>query len=84
MHSDDVAPLPTIAGASTTPSFPVGVAVTEDEIIVCDQRTGAIDVFPINASGDVAPIRQIVGFETEIGPCNDVAVVNGERCRSAR
>src|SRR5712691_11295499 len=32
----DVAPLRTIAGPLTTLSFPGGVAVTDDEIVVCE------------------------------------------------
>jgi hypothetical protein len=74
----DAAPLRTIAGPLTTLSFPIGITVTDDEIIVCDADTGAIDVFPIHASGDVAPSRQIVGPETGIDACSDVAVFNGE------
>ncbi|HEX3760625.1 MAG TPA: hypothetical protein VHW23_18045 [Kofleriaceae bacterium] len=76
--SGDVAPLRTIAGPLTTLTFPAGIAVTDDEIIVCDQDISAIDVFPINASGNVAPTRQIVGSETGLEFCTDVAVFNGE------
>lgn len=76
--SGDVAPLRTIAGPLTTLSSPEGVAVTDDEIVVCDSNIGAIDFFPINADGNVAPTRQIVGPDTEIGGCSDVAVYQGE------
>ena len=62
--SGDAAPLRTIAGPLTTLVFPIVITVTDDEIIVCDGNTNAIDVFPINASGNVAPIRQIVGRQT--------------------
>ncbi|HEX3760624.1 MAG TPA: hypothetical protein VHW23_18040 [Kofleriaceae bacterium] len=76
--SGDVAPLRTIAGPLTTLSSPEGIAVTDDEIVVCDGGIGAVDFFPINADGNVAPTRQIVGRETEIGACIDVAVYQGE------
>jgi hypothetical protein len=76
--SGDAAPLRTIAGPLTTLTFPAGIAVTDDEIIVCDQDIDAIDFFPINASGNVAPSRQIVGSETGIELCTDVAVFDGE------
>jgi hypothetical protein len=71
-------PLRTIAGPLTTLTRPSGVAVTDDAIIVCDQGTSAIDIFPINAGGNVAPTRQIVGPDTGIDLCFDVAVFNGE------
>jgi hypothetical protein len=74
----DVAPLRTIAGPRTTLSFPGGITVTDDQIIVCDAGIGAIDFFPINARGNVAPTRQIVGFETGLDFCTDVAVFNQE------
>jgi hypothetical protein len=76
--SGDVAPLRTIAGPLTTLIFPAAVAMTDDQIIVCDQDTSAIAFFPINASGNVAPTRQIVGDDTGIDGCTDVAVFNGE------
>lgn len=74
----DAPPLRMIAGPLTTLTFPVGVTVTDDEIIVCDPGIDAIDFFPINASGNVAPRRQIVGSETGLDFCTDIAVFNGE------
>lgn len=72
----DVAPLRTIAGPRTMLTEPDGVAVTADEIIVCDAF--AVSVFPLRASGDIAPTRQITGSETDIVTCLDVAVANEE------
>jgi hypothetical protein len=74
----DVAPLRTIEGPLTTLLFPGGVTVTDDEIVVCDAGIGAIDFFPINASGNVAPTRQIVGLDSGVAGCVDVAVYNGD------
>jgi hypothetical protein len=76
--SGDVAPLRTIEGPLTTLRGPGGIAVTDDEIVVCDSDVGAVDFFPINADGNVAPTRQIVGRETDIGACIDVAIFQGE------
>jgi hypothetical protein len=76
--SGDVSPLRTIEGSLTTLSSPTAVAVTDDEIVVCDGGIGAVSFFPIQADGDVAPTRQIIGPDTEVGGCRDVAVYQGE------
>lgn len=76
--SGDAAPLRTIEGPLTTLSSPGGMAVTDDEIVVCDSNIEAVDFFSIHADGNVAPTRQIVGRETEISGCLDVAVDHGE------
>lgn len=73
----DAAPLRTIAGPLTRLDFPLGVAVTEDEIVVCDD--GGVLFFPLLADGDVAPTRQIIGDDAELGGgCEDVAVVGDD------
>jgi len=72
----DVAPLRTIAGPRTRLIEPFGVAVTDDEIVVCDLDT--VSFFPINGNGNVAPNRQIAGAQTGLTSCMDVIVYNGE------
>jgi len=77
LASGDVAPLQAIAGPLTTLVDPLGITVTDEEIIVCDSLLRAIDVFSIHATGNVSPIRQIVGPDTGIDFCLDVAVDDG-------
>jgi hypothetical protein len=55
-----------------------GVTVARNEIFVADVFANAIDVFPLTASGNVAPIRRIVGSATQLNGPNAVAVVGEE------
>ena len=56
--SGDVAPLRTIAGASTLLRDPQSIVVTEaQELIVATRQDGFL-VYPAGADGDVAPIRR--------------------------
>jgi hypothetical protein len=74
----DAAPLRTIGGPATTLRVPQGVTVANNEIIVCDDETRAVDFFPVAASGDVVPTRQITGDALDDSGCLDVAVVGDE------
>jgi hypothetical protein len=46
-----------ISSPATALGFIDGLAVSPDEIYVANQVTDAVNVFPINASGDIAPTR---------------------------
>ena len=55
-------PIRTVSGASTTFNFPEGVTVdtVNNEVYVVDFFGQAIDVFPLNANGNVAPLRSLI------------------------
>lgn len=66
-----------IAGPSTTLSSPWGLSVYNDEVFVADLN-GAIEVFPANAAGDLAPARRIFGALTTLANPYNVAVYKDE------
>lgn len=74
----DVAPIRKISGASTRLAVPDGVAVdnSNGEIFVVNSALGgpSVTVFPLLASGDVAPIRRISGSLTGLDSPVDVGV----------
>ena len=77
----DTAPIRTITGASTGMASPRGIAVASDigEIFVANSSYGApsVTVYPLMATGDVAPTRTIKGAATGLGSPTDVGVDAG-------
>jgi hypothetical protein len=53
------APASSIRGAATTLQHACGLAVLGSELFVADSTAGAIDVFPLAGSGNIAPTRRI-------------------------
>lgn len=58
-------PLRTITGPSTQLASPGGIAVASGLLVVANFAPPTINVFPVRADGDAAPIRQITGV---LGP----------------
>jgi DNA-binding beta-propeller fold protein YncE len=79
--SGDVAPIRTVQGPLTGFNRPQDVALdlARDEIVVANSyfdspvSLGSLLVFPRQASGNVAPIRQITGPSTDL--CNPIGLV---------
>lgn len=71
----NTAPIRVIAGSNTTLSVPRGLAVYNNELYV--STNGGIAVFPINASGNVAPTRRLVSPLMVPGGI-DIKIVNNE------
>ncbi|HEX8106746.1 MAG TPA: hypothetical protein VF516_03410 [Kofleriaceae bacterium] len=67
-----------ISGASTTLTSTGGVAVAHGEIFVSDPGANAIDVFPVSANGDVAPIRRIAGGSTRLAVPTGLVVADDQ------
>jgi len=76
--SGDAAPLRTIAGPATTLLGPAGVTVANEQIIVCDAPTNAIDFYPLLADGNAPPARRIVGPATGLASPTGVAVLGDQ------
>ena len=55
----NVNPIHRISGFATGLLSPTGVAVVGDQLIVADQQFSTINFYPITATGDVGPSRQI-------------------------
>lgn len=68
----DAAPTRRIAGHSTDLRTPEAIAVDKQHLVVADSCigfgscSGYVQVFSTNADGDVAPLRQIEGTNTQI------------------
>lgn len=67
-----------IVGATTNLSAPWSLATYNDELYVTDISTNAIDVFPVTASGNVAPSRRITGATTTLSSPYGLAVYKDE------
>jgi len=63
-------------GTNTTLTFPWKIEAFNNELYVADQS--AIDVFPIEGSGDIAPTRRITGAMTTISGAYSLAIFNNE------
>ncbi|MBP9088486.1 MAG: hypothetical protein KBG15_20355, partial [Kofleriaceae bacterium] len=71
----DTAPIRVIAGMATTLIQPRGLVVYNNELYVL--VAGAIAVFPLDATGNVAPTRRLVSSQMSSGGI-DIKIVNNE------
>jgi 6-phosphogluconolactonase (cycloisomerase 2 family) len=64
----NTAPVRTIQGINTTLNYPRGISVDSNFIYVVNHNVGGlqdrVDVYPINADGNIAPVRTIEGANT--------------------
>lgn len=67
-----------IGGSQTGLFQPSGIALRGDELFVADSGTNEIRVFPVTASGDVAPLRVIRGTRTGLAAPDQLAVLGNE------
>ncbi|MGN6105713.1 MAG: hypothetical protein ACTHU0_11455 [Kofleriaceae bacterium] len=67
-----------IGGSQTGLFRPSGIAIRGDELIVADSGTNELRVFPVTASGDVAPLRVVRGGRTELASPDQLAVLGSE------
>jgi len=73
-------PTVVITGSLTQLSEPFGVAVDANYIYVANWESSgkvignSVTIYPINASGNVAPVAEIIGSGTGLGNCEGIAV----------
>ncbi len=79
--SGNVAPAVIIGGSNTAMSMPFGVATDANFIYVANyENSGAglkgnsVTIYPIDASGNAAPVATIIGSNTGLGNCEGIAV----------
>jgi hypothetical protein len=78
--SGNTAPTATITGSLTGLSQPFGIATDANYIYVANwENSGlvkgnSVTIYPINAKGNVAPTRTIIGSNTGLGNCLGIAV----------